>query len=94
MLTLTSKDLKREAVHAAKTVGVGGGAAAAGAIAARALTAGSRSYFVPLAVTAGGAFVAIKARGPVIPYIGVGAAVGGLWSLFDRSASPFSRGGW
>lgn len=92
MLTLTAKDLRAEATHAAKTVGVGGAAAAAGAIAGRAITQGSRSLMVPIGVAAGGAFMAMKTRGRFLPYAGVGIAVGSIWSLFDRSAS--GRGGW
>ncbi len=92
MLTLTAKDLKAEATHAAKTVGVGGAAAAAGAIAGRAIASSSRSYVLPLGVTAGGAFVAMKTKGRFLPYAGVGLAIGGLWSLFDRAAP--GRGGW
>lgn len=93
MLTLTAKDLKREAAHALHTVGTGGAAAAAGAIAGHTLCANSRSAFMPLGVAAGGAFVAMKTRGQFLPYAGVGIAVGAVWSLFDKTP-PGRRGGW
>jgi hypothetical protein len=83
MLTLTAKDLRREATQAARTVGVGGAAAAVGTIAGRAIGSSSRSTFIPLAVSAGGAFMAIKGKGDLLRYGGVGLCLGGIWSLFD-----------
>jgi hypothetical protein len=86
MLSLTSKDLKADLVHAAKTVGVEGAATAAGTILAYGFGRGARSAFAPIGVGAAGGFMAVKGTSRLIKYGGVGIALGSLWALFDRGA--------
>lgn len=84
MLTLTAKDIKRDASHVAKGIGVPAAAASLASLTSYEVTtrlSGVHRVVVSGALLAGGAYAAAKGKGKVLPWAGLGAAVGAVWGF-------------
>jgi hypothetical protein len=84
---LTAADLRRDARSVAKETVTPAGAAAATALLSHTIVTnldGAKRAAVGLGAFGGGLWLAARARGQFMPYVGVGAALGAAWSLFDK----------
>lgn len=86
-LTLTSKDIKRDIAQLAHGAGMAGASASVGTIAGLAIGKSSRSKVLPFVMLAGGGALALKGRGKMLPYAGVGLAIGSMWSLLQPKST-------
>ena len=89
-LALTAAGLRRDAARVAGGVGIPAASAGAASIASHEVVRrmkGTRKVIVGGLLIGGGALVAAKATGRVLPYAGIGAALGSIWSFLGGQAT-------
>jgi hypothetical protein len=87
MLKLTAADLRRDANSVARETVTPAGAAAATALMSHTIVTnldGAKRAVVGFGAFGGGLWLAARGTGRFTPYVGVGAALGAAWSLFDK----------
>jgi hypothetical protein len=87
MLTITSRDLTRDARRIMHDAGIPATAAATAALASCTVAksvSGARAAFVDTGLIAGGAIMAAKGKGKVVPYAGVGIVFGVVWGILSK----------
>jgi hypothetical protein len=86
-LHLTAEGLRRDAKSVSREVVTPAGAAAATALMSHTIVTnleGAKRAVVGLGAFGGGVWLAARGKGTYMPYVGVGAALGAAWSLFDK----------
>ena len=86
-LKLTSAELRRDARTVAHETVTPAGAAAATALMSHTIVTnldGVKRAVVGLGAFGGGLWFAARGKGRFMPYVGVGAALGAAWSIFDK----------
>lgn len=85
-LTLNSRQLAHDAKNIMReTVTPAGVAAASGLMSHSVMTGlqGGRRVVVGAGLVGGGLFLGARGKGKYLPYAGIGAAMGAVWSMFD-----------
>lgn len=86
-LSLTSSGLKRDATRAAGEVGVSAASAVLGTSLGRVLTnqaSGAGRLALSAGLVGGGAAAMVWGRGKIVPFAGVGLALGSILSMLER----------
>lgn len=86
-LHLTAEGLRRDASRVKTEALTPAGAAAATALMSHSIVNsldGAKRSVVGLGIAAGGAYLAARGTGKWLPYMGVGAALGTVWAVFDK----------
>jgi len=93
-LHLTAEGLRRDARAVTREAVTPAGAAAATALLSHSIMTeldGTRRVVVGLGTVGGGLWLASRGRGSFTTSVGMGAALGAVWSLFDKRER---RGRW
>jgi hypothetical protein len=86
-LHLTAEGLRRDAGAVTKEIVTPAGAAAASALMSHTIVTnldGTKRAVVWLGAFGGGLALAARNKGRYMPYVGIGAALGAVWSIFDK----------